>query len=72
MIRAWYEAVGLRNKPVWAVCVETLQQHGIMASPLAKGMVVTLYAIADVFSRRLGDDRARSPGVTLNPAIDPG
>jgi hypothetical protein len=31
---------------------------GIMASPLAEGMAVTLYAIADVFSRRLGDGAA--------------
>ena len=69
MIRAWYEAVGLRNKPVWAVCVETLQQHGIMASPLAEGMVVTLYAIADVFSRRLGDMTGER--FTPNPAVDP-
>jgi hypothetical protein len=58
MMRAWYEGVALRNAPVWAVCIETLQQHGIMASPLAEGMAVTLYAIADVFSRRLGDGAA--------------
>ena len=49
MMRAWHEAVA--------------QHHGIMASPLAEGMVVTLYAIADVFSRRLGDDRTTSPVV---------
>ena len=30
----------------------------IMTSPLAEGMAVTLYAIADVFSRRLGDGAA--------------
>jgi len=69
MMRAWYEAVALRNKPVWAFCVETLQQHGIMASPLAEGMVVTLYAIADVFSRRLGDMTGER--FTPNPAVDP-
>jgi hypothetical protein len=60
MIRAWHEGVAQRNEPVWAVCLETLQQHGIMASPLAEGIVVTLYAIADVFSRRLAD----RPGTT--------
>ena len=32
MMRAWYEGVALRNAPVWAVCIETLQQHGIMGS----------------------------------------
>ncbi len=55
MLRAWHEGVAQRNEPAWAVCIETLQQHGIMASPLAEGIVVTLYAIADVFSRRLAD-----------------
>jgi hypothetical protein len=63
IMRAWHEAVALRREPVWAVCLETLQQHEIMASPLAEGMVVTLYAIADVFSRRLGDVRPTSPVV---------
>ena len=63
MMRAWHEAVALHNEPVWTGCLETLRHHGIMASPHAEGMVVTLYAIADVFSRRLGDDRATSPVV---------
>jgi hypothetical protein len=52
-MRGWYDDVVSRDEPVvWAACVDTLQQHGIMASPLAQAMVETLYAIADVYSRR--------------------
>jgi hypothetical protein len=61
IIRAWNEGVALRSEPVvWAGCIETLKQHEILSSPLAREMVVTLYAIADVYSRRLGDRAASS------------
>lgn len=54
MIRAWHEGMVQRSEPVvWAGCVATLKQHGILSAPLMKDMVVTLCAIADVFSRRL-------------------
>lgn len=63
MMRAWQEGVVERSEPVvWAGCVETLKQHDILSSPLMKDMVVTLYAIADVFSRRLGNNTPSRPG----------
>lgn len=62
MMRAWQEGVVERSEPVvWAGCVETLKQHEILSSPLMKDMVVTLYAIADVFSRRLRDNTPSRP-----------
>ena len=38
---------------IWTGCIATLQEPAILTHPLAEGIVVTLYAIADVYSRRL-------------------
>ncbi len=68
MMRAWFDAVVERNDPVvWACGIETLRQHGIMSSPLMADMVVTIYAIADVFSRRLGNEALSQPARNPNP-----
>jgi hypothetical protein len=54
MILAWHEGTVNRSEPtIWAGCIETLRQPGLLAHPLVKAIVVTLCAIADVFSRRL-------------------
>jgi hypothetical protein len=54
LVQAWGEGTVNRSEPtVWAGCVETLRDPDILAHPLSKDVVVTLYAIADVFSRRL-------------------
>jgi hypothetical protein len=56
MVAAWNEGVVQKGEPViWALCVETLRQHGIPSSPLGSEMGTTLYAVADVFSRRLAN-----------------
>jgi hypothetical protein len=63
MAAAWFEGMDRQGEPViWAVCIQTLQSQGILAAPLAVDMGITLYAVADVFSRRLADvKRARRP-----------
>ena len=56
MMAAWNEGVVQKGEPViWSWCVETLQRHGIPDSPLVVDMGITLYAVADVFSRRLAN-----------------
>ena len=53
MVQAWHDSTVSRSEPViWAGCIETLRQSGILEHPLGKDIVVTLYAIVDVFSRR--------------------
>ena len=64
MVQAWHESVVTRTEPVvWAGCIETLRRPGLLNNPLTEGIVVTLYAIADVFSRRFeeiaANDRER-------------
>ena len=54
--KAWFKVVVDRREPVvWNGCIETLQQHGILTSPLIKDAVVTLWAIADIYSRRFSE-----------------
>jgi len=55
MIRAWLDAMDRQSEPViWAWLVNLLKEHDILTCSLATEMVVTIYAVADVFSRRLG------------------
>ena len=54
MADAWFEGVDRQGEPViWAECIQTLHSLDILAEPRAVEMVITLYAVADVFSRRL-------------------
>jgi hypothetical protein len=66
MAAAWFEGVDRQGEPViWAVCIQTLQSHGILAAPLVVDMGITLYAVADVFSRKLaGIKRGHQPNQT--------
>ena len=53
MIEDWLDEMDRTGEPViWSLCTNTLQQHGILQAPLASGMMITLYAIADVFAKR--------------------
>ena len=53
MVQTWHDSTVSRSEPViWAGCIETLRQPGILEHPRGKDIVVTLYAIVDVFSRR--------------------
>jgi hypothetical protein len=62
MAAAWIAGMTQKSEPViWAACVETLQQHEILSSPLAVEMGITLYAVADAFSRRLASLAAPAP-----------
>ncbi|MCF7673701.1 MAG: hypothetical protein K9N23_01325 [Akkermansiaceae bacterium] len=55
-----------QSEPViWAACIQTLQSQGILAALLAVDMGITLYAVADVFSRRFA-------GEGRNPRHTPG
>lgn len=53
MIGRWMESMEQRGEPViWAWVTNMLKKHGILTCSLAEGMVVTIYAVADVFSTR--------------------
>jgi hypothetical protein len=54
MVKAFHDSTITQTEPIiWAGCIETLREPGILTHPLLNDIVVTLYAIADVFSRRL-------------------
>ena len=54
MMKGWFEGVERESEPVvWAGCVMTLKNPGIVAHPLFVGIWVTLTGIADVYARRL-------------------
>jgi len=54
MILTWLDAMERQSEPViWAWVVNLLKLHDILTCSLATGMVVTIYAVADVFSRRI-------------------
>jgi hypothetical protein len=53
MVDTWLESMAQQGEPViWAWVTNMLKKHGILTCSLAGGMVVTIYAVADVFSRR--------------------
>jgi hypothetical protein len=57
MIKARFEGMdGGNGGVVWAGCIEILREPEIMAHPLFKAMVVTLCAVAEVYSRRFSTD----------------
>ena len=54
MIGKWLESIEMHGEPIiWVWVTEILKKHGILTCPLAEDMVVTIYAIADVYSQRL-------------------
>ena len=54
LVEAWHQGTANRCEPViWAGCIATLQEPGILTHRLGEGIVITLYAIADIYSRRL-------------------
>ena len=55
MMKAWVQAMEQQGEPViWAWLVNILRENDMLTCDLAEGIVVTLYAVADVISRRLG------------------
>jgi len=54
MIGAWMESMERQGELViWAWLTNMLKKHDILTCPLAEDMVVTLYAVADLYGRRL-------------------
>ncbi len=54
MMGAWMKSMEQQGEPViWAWLTHILKKHGILTCALAQGMVITLYAVADVYGRRL-------------------
>jgi FixJ family two-component response regulator len=54
VISKWLESMERRGEPViWAWVTHMLKNHGILQCALAEEMVITIYAVADVYSRRL-------------------
>lgn len=54
MIDTWLNSMERQSEPViWAWVTNTLKKHDILTCSLAQGMVVTIYAVADVYGRRL-------------------
>lgn len=55
MMKAWVQAMEQQGEPViWAWLVNILRENDMLTCDLAEEIVVTLYAVADVISRRLG------------------
>ncbi len=55
MMKAWVQAMEQQGEPViWAWLVNILRGNDMLTCDLAEEIVVTLYAVADVISRRLG------------------
>ena len=53
MIDAWFAGMEKKGEPlIWAMLMNLLQEKRIIEAPLASGMVITLHAVADVFSAR--------------------
>jgi hypothetical protein len=53
MIGSWLESMEQQGEPViWAWVTNMFKKHGILTCSLAEGMVITIWAVADVFSRR--------------------
>lgn len=51
----WFNGLARDGAPVvWAQCLHVIRSHGILQAELAQDMVITLHAVADVFSSRLG------------------
>jgi hypothetical protein len=51
--RIWFDSVKTSGEPfLWAGCWLLVKQTNILASSLAEGMVVTLFALVDCYSRR--------------------
>lgn len=53
--RLWFESVQTSGEPIlWVGCWQLMQQTQMIDSPLAQGMAVTLFALVDCYSLRLG------------------
>jgi hypothetical protein len=56
MIEVWAQSMGQQGEPViWAWLVGILRKNDFLTCDLTESIVVTLYAVADVFSRRLAN-----------------
>lgn len=54
LVEAWIGTTMQHGEEVvWTGCIMTIQEGNIMASPFYSGMVPTIYAVADCYSRRL-------------------
>lgn len=55
MVDAWFKGIQQRGEPtIWALLMNLIQEKRIIDAPLASGMVITLHAVADVYSTRIG------------------
>ena len=54
MIDTWLKSMEQQNEPViWAWVTNRIKLHDILTCSLAQGMVITIYAVADIYGRRL-------------------
>lgn len=54
MIDTWLKSMERQSELViWAWVTNRIKLHDILTCPLAQGMVVTIYAVADVYGRRI-------------------
>ena len=54
--RMWFESVQASGEPfLWAGCWTLMQQTQVVDSPLAQGMVLTLFGIIDCYSYRFSE-----------------
>jgi hypothetical protein len=56
MLKNWLYGMERQSEPViWAWVVNLLKKHDILTCSLNTAIVVTIYAVADVFSRRIAN-----------------
>ena len=54
--RMWFESVQASGEPfLWAGCWILMRQTQVVDSPLAQGMVLTLFGLIDCYSRRFSE-----------------
>jgi hypothetical protein len=53
-IAGWVADVALDGEPsIWVACLELIKTHRLLESDLVAPLIITMHAIADVFSRRI-------------------
>jgi hypothetical protein len=54
--RMWFESVQASGEPfLWAGCWILMRQTQVVDSPLARGMVLTLFGLIDCYSHRFSE-----------------
>jgi len=63
-IAGWVGDVALDDEPgIWVACLELIKDHRLLEADLVVSLVITMHAIADVFSRRIESLSRNGPSI---------